>query len=558
MSGTNTTQVLQSARVQTYRFLSRLFEKEMTKQLLDAVSSLDFDAPYENALMREGYAGLKAFFAQELANREDELAAEYARVFLAAGIAKGKAAFPYESVYTSKEKIVMQRAWEDVSRLMEQKGLALSGVEADVKEDHIAAELLFAAWLVENDLPDEAATFRNTHLLNWVDQFAADVEELSSYGFYPAATKLLRGFLELEEALLSGGVEELPETVRDDSFVLTAEQADGLLAGWKKRYRVLAPKLLNRRGADPVLRYQEIDSFSEICNDRSSDFSAKEAYYPVSQTMLYFTDTEVKESQITDDRGILLFLHPCDINAMRRLDNMFLKNGGHADLYYKRLRDKVKAVLLECKESGEHCFCVSMQSNVAEDYEMAVRLGGEQVFFHVKAAEWIKDFREFEKAEFTPRFITENKVKVATPVIQDTEALLKASKLPYWEKFNDSCISCGGCNTVCPTCACFDTVDVIYHETSKDGERRRVWSSCMLDTFTMTAGGARARKTPGENMRFKTLHKVYDYQKRFQEGENMCVGCGRCTVRCPKQIDFSDTLNGFTRAMQETERGGAE
>ena len=28
------------------------------------------------------------------------------------------------------------------------------------------------------------------------------------------------------------------------------------------------------------------------------------------------------------------------------------------------------------------------------------------------------------------------------------------------------CIACGGCNTVCPTCSCFDTVDVIYDETT--------------------------------------------------------------------------------------------
>ena len=93
--------------------------------------------------------------------------------------------------------------------------------------------------------------------------------------------------------------------------------------------------------------------------------------------------------------------------------------------------------------------------------------------------------------------------------------------------------------------SCFDTVDVTYDETSRDGERRRVWSSCMLSTFTQTAGGGRARSTAGANMRFKTLHKVYDYKKRFDAGENMCVGCGRCIARCPREIDFLDTINRF-------------
>ena len=94
------------------------------------------------------------------------------------------------------------------------------------------------------------------------------------------------------------------------------------------------------------------------------------------------------------------------------------------------------------------------------------------------------------------------------------------------------------------------TVDVIYDETSMDGERRRVWSSCMLSDFTRTAGGGMARKTPGANMRFKVLHKVFDYALRF-DGEPMCVGCGRCIDRCPKKIDYLDTVNGLTDALEK-------
>ena len=33
-------------------------------------------------------------------------------------------------------------------------------------------------------------------------------------------------------------------------------------------------------------------------------------------------------------------------------------------------------------------------------------------------------------------------------------------------------------------------------------------------------------------MRFKTMHKVYDYNARFGGNEHMCVGCGRCAVSC--------------------------
>jgi anaerobic sulfite reductase subunit A len=116
--------------------------------------------------------------------------------------------------------------------------------------------------------------------------------------------------------------------------------------------------------------------------------------------------------------------------------------------------------------------------------------------------------------------------------------LKKVFDLEFWKEYDEQCISCGGCNTVCPTCSCFDTKDIIYDETSKDGERRRSWSSCMLADFSIMAGGHGVRKTPGERMRFKMLHKVHDFRLRFQE-ENMCVGCGRCNIRCPKEISFS-------------------
>jgi len=33
----------------------------------------------------------------------------------------------------------------------------------------------------------------------------------------------------------------------------------------------------------------------------------------------------------------------------------------------------------------------------------------------------------------------------------------------------------------------------------------------------------------------------------------MCVGCGRCIDRCPKGIDFLDTINGFAEALEKEE-----
>lgn len=323
---------------------------------------------------------------------------------------------------------------------------------------------------------------------------------------------------------------------------------DEILNGLSKEYKIYGPRLDARK----KVRFGEITSVGQIVTDRQSDFSAKEVYYPVSQVMFYFRKDGVEEAMPEDDKKILIFARACDINAIKRTDNIFLKNGGTEDMIYKRIREKVRFILMECAESFENCFCVSVGCNVAEDYSLAVRFEKESIIVDVKDDSFADAFKDEEQEGFAVSFIQENKKKLRMPKI--SRANLKAvSDLEYWKKFDDQCIACGGCNTVCGTCTCFDTIDVIYEEGSNEGERKRKWSGCMLEEFTQTAGGGRARKTQGANMRFKVFHKYYDYENRFEDG-HMCVGCGRCDIRCPKDISFFDTvceLHDITEEMNK-------
>lgn len=320
-------------------------------------------------------------------------------------------------------------------------------------------------------------------------------------------------------------------------YCLTYARMDEILASLAGRYRVFAPKSGARN--KPV-RYGEIRSVSEVVCDRQSDFSPKEVLYPVSRTMFFFKDGRAEEAKETDGREILLFLRACDVHAIERLDTIFLKNGGMSDGYYKRIREKVHFVLMECTESFEHCFCASLGTGAAENYDLAVRFEEDRLLVETKSDVFSSCFASETPATYSPAPVTQNKKKLRIPEISEND-LQELAELKLWEKFDDKCIACGGCNMVCGGCSCFDTVDIRYGESSNDGERRRVWSGCMLEDFTRTAGGAAARKTKGENMRFKVLHKFYDYRKRFHSGD-MCVGCGRCDMRCPQDISFFDTV----------------
>ena len=81
--------------------------------------------------------------------------------------------------------------------------------------------------------------------------------------------------------------------------------------------------------------------------------------------------------------------------------------------FYARLREKVKVVMLECRESFADCFCVSMGTNKAEQYDAAVRITENEVLVDVKDAALISDFSSASACDFTPEYVHENQEKTA-------------------------------------------------------------------------------------------------------------------------------------------------
>ncbi|TDT62291.1 anaerobic sulfite reductase subunit AsrA [Fonticella tunisiensis] len=331
-------------------------------------------------------------------------------------------------------------------------------------------------------------------------------------------------------------------------FRMDVERFDELLTELQKNYRIYAPVLLKGKGRyseTDTIRYAEINSIKDVVFDKKSVFSPKEVILPITQTLFYFTEDNVIEPKV-DEKNILIFLRSCDIHAVKRLDEIYLRNR-FADSYYAALRTKVKFVLMECEKSFENCFCVSMGSNRTDEYDLFVRLEDGKVYVESKNETFDGLFKDEENAEVSPKFVLENETVVKIPENLDQRVF----KSKMWDEYDERCIACGRCNFVCGTCACFTMQDIFYKDNPNAGERRRVWASCMVDGFTDMAGGHSFRKKYGERMRFKVMHKVYDFNKRF--GYHMCVGCGRCDDICPEYISFANAVNKLNDAMKEVE-----
>jgi len=130
-------------------------------------------------------------------------------------------------------------------------------------------------------------------------------------------------------------------------FKLKIEKFDECLERLRREYKVYAPVRLKGKGtfADTdTIRYEEVKSIKEVEFDLKSSFSPKEIILPITQTLFYFTEDECTQPK-QEDKKILIFLRSCDIHAMKRLDEIYLRNG-QADYYYKVLREKIKFVLM--------------------------------------------------------------------------------------------------------------------------------------------------------------------------------------------------------------------
>ena len=96
-----------------------------------------------------------------------------------------------------------------------------------------------------------------------------------------------------------------------------------------------------------MIKYDRINTVEEIEYMDKSDFPAKEVLSPITESLFYFTEDEFIESKATSKK-LLIFMRPCDIHAQHHQEKIYLTNGGFEDMYYKRMNEKVKIVMMEC------------------------------------------------------------------------------------------------------------------------------------------------------------------------------------------------------------------
>ncbi|WP_270298495.1 TorD/DmsD family molecular chaperone [Eggerthella sinensis] len=198
-----------------YGFLARLFRAEVDEETLADLRAMKLPAATGNERLDAGYRRLAAYLNGAWERTRTELAVDFFHTFIGTTQDTHAVAFPYESVYTSPDRLLMQDARDEVLAAYRAACLVLVD-EVCEPEDHLSFELEFAQLLGARatgafEAGDEEAcarllqarrAFMDAHLVNWVPSFADDVERIAQTEFYRALALVLRGVLEVDRAFL--------------------------------------------------------------------------------------------------------------------------------------------------------------------------------------------------------------------------------------------------------------------------------------------------------------------------------------------------------------------
>ena len=275
----------------------------------------------------------------------------------------------------------------------------------------------------------------------------------------------------------------------------------------------------------------------------------KREFFPQCEVISRYDANGLREETVNDESIVMFGVRPCDAQSLVHLDKVF-SDEQYTDPYYQKRRDNSLVISLACKTPASECFCSSTGGGPYDKAGadiMSVDLGN-SLFFEAVSAKG-EAFLTKNKGLFRPptsKETQQRKRQESDSIKQQPE--LRISDIPkmlqnatdplFWDSLAETCLGCGACTFLCPTCHCFDFFE---EKQERGGKRLRVHDACMFASFTREASGHNPRSGRGERMRQRIMHKFSYAQENY--GRIFCVGCGRCVVNCPSNIDIRETLS---------------
>jgi ferredoxin len=273
----------------------------------------------------------------------------------------------------------------------------------------------------------------------------------------------------------------------------------------------------------------------------------KKLFFPPAQDLLRFDGDGVKAA-LEPEEKILFGVHFYDVKAIDQTDLLFSER--NFDVNYMAHRQTTTIVASNIQTVSQRAFFASVGTNVApkgHDAYLTLIDGGYVLETFTERGEALLSFGRFEPATDAQRREAEETnaavlEKCPERLEHGTEVIAAKVRAAFrdedlWNDLAADCFSCGTCNTVCPTCYCFDVEDT-WNVDQRSGQRTRYWDACLTEDFAKVSLGEGAtenfREERSERFRHRIMRKAVYLNPKL--GGPACVGCGRCSAGCTADI----------------------
>src|SRR3989339_567094 len=320
----------------------------------------------------------------------------------------------------------------------------------------------------------------------------------------------------------------------------------------RETYRLFGP-VKDKNGS--FIRDLENDMLPDMnCHD--SVLSVKSVLFPQTEKILFTTLDEAKEDhhimkrvEFDSSPRAVVGIRPYDAKAIE-LVKMNFDTDDYRDPYWCDAYEATTFVGVGINKPGPFDFSTSagtgpfsesgldvLMADLDNAYLAKVLTDKGGAFMASCGFDTIADEKESRALFDILRKEAEKNIRsqVDTGKLKD-KTVLELHEAPFWDDIAFSCINCGTCTFVCPTCWCFDIQD---EAKQKSAGRFRNWDTCMSPLFTKHATGHNPRDSKTQRVRQRFMHKLKYFLDKYDQGI-MCVGCGRCVKSCPVNIDIRE------------------
>ena len=283
--------------------------------------------------------------------------------------------------------------------------------------------------------------------------------------------------------------------------------------------------------------------------------SAKDLFFPQVENLVGFKvsgkQLEILETRDVTEDFVLFGVRACDCRSFDVLDRVFLAEP--ADTYYQTRREHATVVTMACRRPSETCFCGTFGIDAANPAgDVTCWMDDEQLYWRANTpkgealTESLSCFADGGEEAVAAQQEAARAILAKLPLAGlrtegfGGEHMMELFASPKWAELSESCLGCGTCTFVCPTCQCYDIQEFKNGQTVR---RFRCWDSCMYSDFTQMSAG-QPRPTQLERFRQRFMHKLVYYPAN-NEGIYSCVGCGRCLQKCPIHMNIVKVMKAL-------------